>query len=304
MLRPWMLAGVGGMMIASALWAAPGVVKTRDGQTFTGDISEEPDQIIIESKGIRTTIGRQSVLTLSYSDSIEQTYRRRLAKLNPYDVHGRIELAHWLFENGSLKLARQVLEEAFTIQPHNRDVADLLLTIDRQEELELHEARRHRPVQLATADDNPRSVDAPPRPARASVPGRLLAPEEINLIKQDELQDGQSVTVRFQNDVRRKYIAKEGIDPAEFNRLTPAKQAWAIIKNGTDAMRKDVLLGDPPAMQQFKKVQRTIVAGCAACHSEQKPGGNFALHFPAESEAAMYTNFLLLQLYSHKEGDR
>lgn len=182
----------------------------------------------------------------------------------------------------------------------------MIRTVERQTELAQSEARRHAPVQLAAADKTA-PVGAPPAaaaPARAGI-GRLVTPEEMNLIAQDEWQQGQLVHPTFRNDVRRKYVAQQGIEPVTFNRLTPPQQAWAIVKNGTPEMRKDVILSDPPVILNFKKVQQSILStGCASCHSGDKAAGTFSLHFPADSQAATYTNFLILQKYNQKIGDR
>ena len=109
MLRRWMLGGVGGMLLASVLWARPGVVKTRDGQTFQGDITEEQDQLVVSRKGIRTAVPRDTIQSVSYSDSIEETYRQKHRRLTQFDVAGRMELAHWLFDNKAYDLALDVL---------------------------------------------------------------------------------------------------------------------------------------------------------------------------------------------------
>jgi len=46
-----MLGGLCGLLVASAGYAQLGVVKTRDGQTFEGEITESPDQVIIRTQG-------------------------------------------------------------------------------------------------------------------------------------------------------------------------------------------------------------------------------------------------------------
>jgi hypothetical protein len=199
----------------------------------------------------------------------------------------------------------QVLEEARQIQPRNQDVGQMIRTVARQQELQEAEDRKHAPVQLAAAADGPGAGGAPPTGTARAPGGHLLSPEEINFVKQSEWQDGQLVHPTFRDDVRRKYMARAGADPATFNRLTPPQQAWAIVRNGTSEMKKDVLLSDPPVMQQFKKVQQSLIySGCANCHSGEKATGNFVLHFPADNEAATYTNFIILQKYSAKIGDR
>jgi len=306
MQRSWMLGGVVGLLLTSSVWARPGIVKTRDGQTVAGDVTELTDEIIVESRGIHTTIDRDNLRSIAYSDTIEQECRKRVAKLTAYDVAGRVELAQWLFENKAYELARTILHDAAQIQPRNLDVIEMSRTVERQILLEQNEARKHAPIQLAAADGAP-PAGAIPAAAGGEQPaaGRMLTPEEINLIKQDEWQEGQLVRVTFKGDVRRKYTAKEGIEPTTFNRMTPVQQGWAIVKNGTPEMKKDVLLvNDPPAFAMFKRVQQSLIAaGCMSCHTAGKSQGNFALHAPND-DAATYTNFLILQKYQNKIGDR
>jgi hypothetical protein len=303
MLRSWMLGGIGGLLIASTLWARPGTVKTQDGQTFVGDVVDQGDQIIVDQKGIHTSIARDNLRSITYSETLEQEYHRRLNKLTQYDVPGRVDIAQWLFENKSYALALDVLDGAKKIQPHNLEVADMIRTVNRQMMLDDSEARKHAPVQLAAADNNPRT--GAPSPAPPGAGGRLLNPDEINFIRQSEWLEGQKTSVVFRNDVRRKYIAQQGVEPQTFNKLSPQQQAWAIVQNGTPEMKKDVILGDTPSMLQFRKVESSILANsCAACHTPDKNAGGFSLHLPADNEAATYTNFLILQRYKHPEGDR
>ncbi|HSU67030.1 MAG TPA: hypothetical protein VLJ39_09175 [Tepidisphaeraceae bacterium] len=305
MQRSWVLGGVGGLLLASVLWARPGTVRTRDGQTITGDITEQREQVVVVNKGIQTTVARDEIRSVTYADSIEQEYRRRFTKLTAYDVPGRLELAQWLLENKAYDFSLEVLQDARRIQPRNEEVAQLTRTVVRQSELDHNEARKHAPVQLAAADSGPGAA----APATGAAPhtggGRLLDADEINFIRQSEWQEGQQVRATFRDDVRRKYIARSGVDAATFNRLPPSQQAWAIVKNGTDEMRKDVILSDPPAMLGFRRVQQSLLStGCANCHTGEKAQGNFSLHFPADSEAATYTNFVILQKYKFSGKDR
>ena len=308
MLRSWMLSGLGGLLVASSVWAGPGTVKTRDGQVFTGDITEDGNQVLVDRKGIKTSIDRKEVQTITYANSIEQECRRRLALLSPADVNGRIQLAQWLFESKAYGLAITVLNDARQIQPHNPDVFALMRTVDQQVALQEREARKHGPVQLASADRTAAAIPAAADTKATAAGGpRLLTPEEMNQVRQAEWQEGQPVRVRFADDVRRKYIQYKQLSQpeiAEFNRRTPPQQAWGILNYGTEDMKKDVILSDPPAITQYKLVQRAIITGCANCHSQDKPAGNFALRTPVEPEADSYTNFLILQKYTQKSGGK
>ncbi|HSZ57535.1 MAG TPA: hypothetical protein VK797_17855, partial [Tepidisphaeraceae bacterium] len=250
MLRSWVLAGLCVLFFAALLRADSGVIKTRNGQTFSGDITILSDQIIVERKGIKTTIAREDVLTITYSESVAEEYRRRHERLARYDVRGRIELAQWLFANKSYSLATEVLNEALQIQPRNPEVQDMMHVVERQAELEARESRKRAPAEFAAADDKPgaRAGAAPPTTRPSTMRAMpLLNPEEINFVREQELQAGQPIRATFKNDVRRMYIAREGLDPAIFNRLPIGQQAWAILQNGTPEMRQNVILGDPSA---------------------------------------------------------
>jgi hypothetical protein len=169
----------------------------------------------------------------------------------------------------------------------------------KQQRLKLAQSR---PVEVAAADNVPRTGAVPATQRRAQPAAvRDLTPEEINFVRQSEWQEGQPVTpIRFEDDVRRRYIAREGLNSAEFLRLPAIQQAWAIVQRGTPEMAKDVIIGDPPALRQFRTIQHAILTGCAAtgCHTPDRAPGGFALHLPAQNDADTITNFIILQQYA------
>src|SRR5437868_4418522 len=307
MLRKWMLGGLCGLLLASVCSAQPGIVKTRDGQTFEGEITEWEHQVIVERKGIKVTIEKNDIRSISYSNSVEQEYQRRLTKLTAYDVRGRLDLAQYVFHNKAYALALDVLGEAQRIQPRNEDVAEMIRTVERQIYLERREERKRTPLQLATADNDPRTATTAPTSRPVTRAMRVVTPDEMNLIRQNEWHGlDQPVRVTLKNDVRRVFLASQkDISPADFNRGTPPQQAWVILQNGTPEMKKNVVLvNDPPVLNAFATVQRSLVSACAACHTADKSTGNFVLRWPATTDADRLTNFLILQQYQTKVGDK
>jgi len=307
MLRKWMLGGLCGLLLASVCSAQPGIVKTRDGQTFEGEIIESGDQVIVERKGIKVTIEKNDIRSISYSNSVEQEYQRRLAKLAARDVRGRLELAQYAFHNKAYALALDVLGEAQRIQPKNEDVGEMVRTVERQIYLERREERKRTPLQLATADNAPPTSTTAPTSRPVVRATRVVNADEMNLIRQDEWHGlDQPVRVNLKNDVRRMFLtANKDINPVDFNRGTPPQQAWVILQNGTPEMKKNVvLLNDPPVLNAFSTVQRSLVSSCAACHVAEKSTGNFVLRWPATTDADRLTNFLILQQYQTKVADR
>src|SRR5687767_1647604 len=130
----WLLCG----LCASIAFAKPGVVKTRDGQTYSGEIDESnPEQVTVTSSAnIPTAIPRDRVATIEYAEDFEKKFRDRLSKLPPNDVPGRLKLAREAYDNRQYTLARDVAEQARQIDPNNAEAADLVNSIQSQIRLE------------------------------------------------------------------------------------------------------------------------------------------------------------------------
>src|SRR5947207_30068 len=113
--RQWRWRLVGGSLFLlitfSSGWllAKQGVVTTRDGQRVEGDINEKADEVVVTSHGVNTVIARDNIASLQYSEAFEKQFQDRLAKLDPKDVNGRIELARWALSQQQYNAARDVL---------------------------------------------------------------------------------------------------------------------------------------------------------------------------------------------------
>src|SRR5207249_3947109 len=101
--------------VGSLLLAKPGVVVTKDGQRLEGEITEKTDTVIVSIHGIETTISRENLASLTYSEPFEKEFQDRLAKLDPKDVKGRLELARWAFDQKQYTAARDACEAALAI---------------------------------------------------------------------------------------------------------------------------------------------------------------------------------------------
>ncbi len=277
--------------LTSVLLARQGVVKTKDGQQLSGDIDENTDaaNVGITIHGVKTSVARTNVDTITYSDSLPKEFADRLAKLDSKDVAGRLTLARWAFEHHQYDLARQAALEAQRLDPHNPDAAALLETIQSQQ---LMEARH--PATAPTHNPTPDTA-TPTAPAAA----KYLSDEQINLVRQFELKSQDAdVRVNFANDVKRRYIIAEKLDADRFNSASAADQALAIIGTGDARMAKDVhILSDPSALAEFHMhVLPRILSGCAASGCHGGPGaGAFFLYRNSDSAAAWYTDFYILQ---------
>ena len=198
-----------------------------------------------------------------------------------------------------------VLVDAKRIDPQNKTVAEQLDRVNEQ-------LRVRTPTTAeAVATTRPEVLPEPathPSIAEDSSAKRLLTAEEINRIRALELgKNDTSVRIKIDPDARKKFLAFTGMSTPDFNRLSPVQQAYQILDQGKRDMREGVhILSDPPPLMEFRReVLRTVVNGCATskCHGSRGVG-NFYLYPQAENEAAAYTDFIILQRFSHTYGTR
>jgi hypothetical protein len=302
------VAGALSFFCASSLWGKQGVVKTRDGRTLEGDITEKNDGLVVSVRGIQTNVARENVESVQYVGDVDQQYKEKLAQLpkNP-TAADHIKIARWAFDNHAYEVARKEADAALAIDPNNSEATTLYQTINSQQRLEQ--------MKVATPKTGGTTTPPPAKTTTTPPPGgdthtaflrKYLDQDQINAIRQAEwTADDKTVKVTFNNDVKRKYVATLAENASTFNALAPVEQARKILDNGTPEMRKDVkLLNDPATLAEYtRKIQPMVITGCAAaaCHGGPN-GGKFFLYSTPENEAATYTNFYLLSQVSATVG--
>jgi hypothetical protein len=318
--------------------AKQGVVKTKSGETYEGDVIETADGVVIISRGVQTRIPKAEIESITYGgQTVREQYEERHKKLDAKDVAGRIELASWALEQKEFDLAARAVNEARALDPGNEQAKTLWNTILQQERME----RQRRatggatpapatPTAPSTPDGSaapppadptlpPPSPDdaspdvvpadpAPQPPASPVSPGqverRYLTAVDIQQIRQQELKGSDNVPVQIPADVRRNYASDSGQEFARFNAKRPVEQALEIIQNGDDKMRQQVrIAGDPEALREFKQVQRAILGGCASSQCHGGPAGGSFVLFNETSDPATYTNFYILTQYTKKMAE-
>jgi hypothetical protein len=288
------------ILAASVLFAKPGVVVTNDGQRLEGEITEKGDEVTVNIRGINTVLSRGNIASITYAEPFEKEFQDRMAKLDPKDVKGRIELARWAFDQKHYPAARDALESALTIDPNNREAADLERLVRSQ--MRLEQTKQATPAPPTTKPMTPE------KPAPTNAAGqKLLTAADINAIRQAELRPSDTRTsIRLENNVEKRYIQYANLQFSEFNAKSPVDRAIDILDKGDPSMRKDVkIVTDPASLIEFKSmIQPMILNGCAAsnCHGGSK-GGSLQLLAPASSDAVTYTNFYILTQYHKKLSD-
>ena len=291
-----LICGAVACLVAGVALARPGVVVTRDGLRFEGDVNERNDQLVVTAHGVDTTIAKDNVASFTYTDEFNKEFDDRLAKLAKNDVPGRIALARWAFDKRQYGKSREALDSALQIDPNNREAYDLQNTITSQ--LRMEEANTAAPT-----DAN--GMPTPP-PNPTGVERRMLTANDINIIRQKELQSNDTCSIRFEHDVDRRFIQYAKLQFNQFNALKPVDKAIMILDQGDDSMKPDVkILGDPGSLTDYRRVIEPIVlSGCAAsnCHGGLR-GGDLILYNPVGTEQLSYTNFYILNVYKKKLTD-
>ncbi len=301
MTRRLMLGAMVLQLGAAILLAKPGVVVTKDGQRLEGEITEKTDAVVVNIRGIDTSVSRDNVTSINYAEPFQKEYQDRLAKLDAKDVKGRIDLARWAFDQKQYAAAREACEAALAIDPNNRDAVDLENLIRSQ--MRMEQAAKNATPKPAPTPTAP-SASGDKTPAMGPGNQKLLTPNDINTIKQAELRPGDTRTaMRLENNVERRYLQYANLQFNEFNAKSIVDRAIDILDKGDPSMRKDVkIIGDPASITEFKStIQPMILNGCAAsnCHGGSK-GGALQLIAPAASDAVTYTNFYILTQYHKK----
>lgn len=313
-MRRYRLIGAGGviclMLLASALLARPGVVLTQDGNRFEGDVVENKDKgtVDITPPGGQTiTVNHANVSSITYSDEIDKAVRQKLAKLDRNDLAGHLDLARYAIDHHSYDTAREVLEDARRIDPRNRQVNDMLDSVNQQ--IRARGPTTAESVATTQPAATQETVARPPdAPQDSSGVTRMVTPEEINRIREVELgKNDTNVRVHIDPDAKKKFLSFTGMSNSEFARMAPVQQAYMILDQGKRDMRDGVhILSDPPPLLSFHKdVIRALISGCATskCHGSHS-AGSFYLYPQAENEAAIYTDFVILQKYARTINGR
>lgn len=291
------LAGLIGMVGLLMAAGRAGVVRTKDGSVYDGQVEEQQETVKVTVRGIQTTIPRESVASIVYGD-FETRWNNDYEKLSEKDAKGRMELAKRAFEEQRYDLAEKALNDTLTIDPNNADAAELLRLTLIQRRMEKN----------TSASDTGASTPSPGSTSQTPsvAPYNTLRPEDVQVIKRAELTESDTrITISFKNNVQKKYHDADpntGMNYTQFQRQPAVVKALMIIRNGGEDLAKDVeITNDPATMLAFRRdVLPIVLSGCAtsSCH-----GGNnestreFALITPAAGTPEVYTNYYLLYSY-------
>jgi hypothetical protein len=300
------------LLIAALLHAKPGIVKTNDGHTYEGDVTETGTAVTVKTRNVPITIQRADIESIEYLGTLDEQYAQRMARLDAKDVNGRVTVARWAFDQGRYDLARNALESALTLEPNNREANQMLDSVRVQ--IRLERAKRD----AATTAETRRAATSGPATAPATVassapqpvdPRNLLTADDINAIRQFELKPSDThVRINFSRDVKKRFATANNIRIQDFNALPQFEQLRRILEEGAPDMKRDVrIVSDPSSILEYRRnIQPVLLGSCATsgCHGPQTGAGGLLLYSPPESEAITYTNFFIIQTYARQPEQR
>ena len=296
---------------AAAAMAGPGLVTTNDGKTLEGNVTESGDTVTVDANGIVTAVPRADVRSIVYGTP-EQRLQRELDAVPPTNYIDRLAVAAKGLAAGELDFAQRAAEDVLKDDPGNGGANAMLDNISRQRRLRQASGTGVRP-----GTPPPNQERAAPDPAaggrvRVAGDGSFLNEEQINTIRQAELQPGDGTgrtrpRILFRDDVLKRYVeSQKNMTFRDFNARGDVEKAAAILGGGDEAMRADVRVNsDPTAVLDYlRNVEPFVLNGCATsgCHGGSNAGA-FVLYRAPRSEAASYTNFFLLNTYVKSIAD-
>ena len=235
--------------------------------------------------------------------SVEERYEALRRSIDPEDVEGLLRLAEWLRARGRFDLALAEIERALAVEPLHPDARQLKLLVTEQKKL----------AQVPPSDA-PRPRPASERPDRPPFP--LLTEQQINLIRVYEIDLKDPPRLLIDRDTITKLldqyagvgdvpVTREGRDA--FYRKRP-EDILAIM---FDLQARDLygevrVMGNPDSMRAFRdNIHRTwLVNSCATnqCHGGEEAGRLRLYNRSTGSDAAVYTNFLILDRFRTADG--
>ncbi|MBX3357799.1 MAG: hypothetical protein KF745_05155 [Phycisphaeraceae bacterium] len=285
-------------------------VTLRDGQVITGLLVESDSQkVVLRVGGVNMTIEASAIERYRLVPPVMDQYleMRQAVGEDPNQI---VRLAEWLRSREKYELAVTEVERALTINPNHAEGQELRQLLQKQLELKLKSRTPGAPV------------GAPGSPASRSPESRrlrdfpLLTEQQINLIKvyEVDLQNPPRLVIKretiaklLQQNARNPLVpvTQEGRD-AIFRMASRDVLELMFRLQARDLYSEVQVLDQPESMRQFRdQIHRSwIVSSCAttACHGGSE-AGRLAL-YPARpnSDAAVYTNFLILDRFRLSDG--
>lgn len=290
----------------------------RDGRVISGKlIKKNESSVVFSVGGVPTTFELAAVDRITAVPPVEERYKALKAAIDPSDAPSLMRLAEWLRSHNRCDLALIEIDQALVVDPGNPDARSLRLLIVEQQKVEAA-SKKSRERQQAAAPQGvvpaPASETKPAKPVASPFP--LLNEEQVNVIRVYEVNLNDPPKMLIARDVIDKFLAKYGGQRAEGRETIPAseqgrkifatRKAAEILADMFALKAREFypqvkVLENPESMKAFRDdVNRTwLVNSCATnkCHGGEEAGRLWLYDKKAASDAAAYTNFLILERF-------
>jgi len=301
-------------LLAALAVAQMKTVTLKDGRKITGEVTKTDDGYQIKRKYGVVVVSKDQVVSIEDVTTPQEQYRQRLAKIDRKSPQDHYELGRWAFRTGLLEIARNELEAALKLKG-DYERAKLLL---RRVEARIEADSKKTPKTVATGP-----TTGPAGPVTGKVvlrPEWLVGQEDIYRIRLEELRENDKATIVFRNDVIKRFIKMmRGVGDFRdrgfekrfqaASRLDKVRYIRQNVDRDNSEIKDDIIIkSDPAFMMDFRtKIWPTVARYCAtaACHGGTKPRGGFKLfNVAGKNEKIDYTNFLILDGFTTKQGRR
>lgn len=282
------------------------LVVLTDGRRMSGVMTDRTAKgVTLSIGGIETFFPADDVASVEPQPTTRERYRQMRETIDDEDVDRRANLADWLRERGQLQLALREVEGVLARNASHPQASELRTLILEQIRLNAMSGKR------APDESKVGGGDAARRPAFP-----VLSPEQINLLRvyETDLADPPRMVIDYEtiHQLYQKYAGHELLPKSreseeQIHRKRPEQILELMFRlRAREFYPKVQVIEDPTALRRFRdNVHRTwIINSCATsnCHGGNEAGRLMLNNRRPNSDATVYTNFLILDRFKVREA--
>jgi hypothetical protein len=292
------------------------LVVLASGEQLEGEfVSQDAIRVVLRIAGVEVNLDRPGIERMTVLDPPEVRYKRMRAAIADDDPDRLVMLAEWLQRRRMFKEALAELDTALKADPSHADALRTRAIVAPLAAL----AERSSPGQGAHEDRERQAREArrfPTRPKITDFP--LLSKHDINLLKvyEVDLRDPPKLTVA--RETVERLLVQYGEEPIipgtregrEAFLKKPAEEVLDVMfRLRAREMYGEVKVHDQPrSMRKFRDHVHAgwLVTSCAstACHGGSEAGRLQLFNYRPTSDESVYTNFLILDRFVTRDGER
>jgi hypothetical protein len=277
-------------------------------------VRHDENEVVIRVEGIETLFAANQVRSIRILEPLLERYETMRSLIKESDLDGRVLLAEWLRAREQYELALREVNIVLARDAFHEQAREMRAWLEMQIELVGKQQVLDAEADASGSEESGAERFAQRVEARRAFP--LLKAEDINLIKvyEVDLQRPPRMVVRRETVERliRLYPGShlipstaEGRD-ALF-RKRPEELLELMFRLQARELYGEVMVRDhPPALAKFRAEvhSRWLLNACATaqCHGGSEAGRLHLFDGKVNSDATLYTNFLILDRFKLDDG--